>query len=130
MVVAPLRHDAFKAKIPSELRNDGPAAPDTLVIIVGRDSSLTLNNEPSLGTANDPQPLIARLKNVFEQRATNGAVMREQAFDVDRPFDDHVERTVFIEAPKYLDYGSVARVVDAAKLAGAYPNGLQIDYLE
>jgi len=48
----------------------------------------------------------------------------------DRPFNDRIERTVFIKAPRSLDYGSVARVVDAVKVAGAYPISLQIDNLE
>ena len=43
---------------------------------------------------------------------------------------DRIERTVFIKAPRSLDYGSVARVVDAVKLAGAYPISLQIDDLD
>jgi biopolymer transport protein ExbD len=37
---------------------------------------------------------------------------------------------VFIKAPRATNYGSVARVVDAVKLAGAYPISLQIDGLE
>ncbi|MFN0140118.1 MAG: hypothetical protein ACKVQW_08540 [Pyrinomonadaceae bacterium] len=44
--------------------------------------------------------------------------------------NDKIERTVFIKAPKTIDYGSVARVVDAVKLAGAYPISLQIDHLD
>jgi len=43
---------------------------------------------------------------------------------------DHAERTVFIKAPPTLDYGSVAHVVDAVKLAGAFPISLQLDGLD
>ena len=42
----------------------------------------------------------------------------------------HIQKTVFIKAPKNLDYGSVARVLDAVKMAGASPVSLQIDNLE
>jgi biopolymer transport protein ExbD len=37
---------------------------------------------------------------------------------------------VFIKAPRRLDYGSVAKVVDAVKIAGAAPVSLQIDDLD
>jgi len=129
MVVSPLKPESFKTEVPAESRNDAPPDPQTLVVIVGKDSSLTLNSERALGSTSNPQPLIAKLKDVFRQRVANGALSQRQA-DVDRPFDDRIERTVFIKAPKRLAYGSVARVVDAVKLAGAYPIGLQIDYLD
>ncbi|MEO6052055.1 MAG: hypothetical protein ABIP78_12100, partial [Pyrinomonadaceae bacterium] len=74
--------------------------------------------------------LIARLKKVFEERISNGNVSASLADDPNRPANDRIERTVFIKAPRSLVYGSVARVVDAVKLAGAYPISLQIDYLD
>jgi biopolymer transport protein ExbD len=129
MVVAPLRPDSFRAKIPAESHADTTPPPDTLVVIIGNDSSLTLNNEHDLGSAADTRPLIDRLRNTFAQRIANGAVSG-QAPDAERPYTDAIQRTVFIKAPKHLDYGSVARVVDAAKLAGAYPISLQIDSLD
>ena len=130
MVVSPLRPDAFRAKVPTESTNDTPSDPQTLVVIIGKDSSVKLNNEAALGTASDPQMLVARLENIFRQRNENGALMPTNADDPNRPFTDQIERTVFIKAPKRLDYGSVARIVDAVKLAGAYPISLQIDHLE
>ena len=130
MVVTPLKPESFKAKVPAERRSEAPPDPNTLVVIVGNDSSLTLNTERDLGTADDAQPLIARLRSVFDQRIANGAVAQQLTSEADRPYGDNIERTVFIKAPRRLDYGSVARVVDAVKLAGAYPIGLQIDDLE
>ena len=130
MVVAPLKPSSFKTKIPVENRNGVTAPGEILVVVVGQDSSLTLNTEHRLGTAADAQPLVARLKSIFEQRIANGEVAAQQLDDPKRPFDDNIERTVFIRAPKHLDYGSVARVVDAVKLGGGYPIGLQIDGLE
>ena len=37
--------------------------------------------------------------------------------------------TVFLRAPRELSYGSVAKVIDGIKGAGANPVGLQIDEL-
>ena len=82
-----------------------------------------------MGTVAEPEPLIARLKYVFDQRIANGDVSESFADDPNRPIADRIERTVFIKAPRKLDYGSVARIVDAAKIAGAYPISLQIDDL-
>jgi biopolymer transport protein ExbD len=41
-----------------------------------------------------------------------------------------IEKTVFIKAPRKLDYGSVAKLIDAVKRAGASPVSLQIDALD
>ena len=133
MVVTPLKPSAFKTRVPSEPQEqpkDVIPNINTLAVIVGKDSSLTLNTETGLGTASDSEPLIARLKSVFAERIANGNVSESFADDLNRPFSDRIERTVFIKAPKDLDYGSVARVVDAVKLSGAYPISLQIDRLE
>ena len=130
MVVTPLKPESFKARVPSDDRSDAPIDPQTLVVIIGKDSSLTLNTEADLGTATDTEPLIGRLRSVFSQRIANGAASQQLVTDPERPFSDSIERTVFIKAPRRLDYGSVAHVVDAVKLAGAYPIGLQIDDVE
>jgi biopolymer transport protein ExbD len=131
MVVSPLKPSAFKARIPSEPSTIqlGKTHPDTLVISVGRDSSLKLNNEAT-GNVGDTDAVISLLKKVFDERIANGNVSQSFADDPQRPAADRIERTVFIQAPRTLDYGSVARVIDAAKLAGAYPISLQIDDLD
>ena len=72
-----------------------------------------------MGTTADPAKLVSRSKVVFEQRLANGDVSDSFADDPNRPVKDRIERTVFIKAPRSLGYGSVARVVDAVKLAGA-----------
>ena len=131
MVVTPLKPSSFKARIPAESKNVVLAAtnPDTLAVIVNADSTLRLNNEAGLGSTADSDKLVERLKGVFAERITNGNVSASFADDPNRPFPDRIERTVFIKAPRSADYGSVARVVDAVKLAGAYPISLQIDDL-
>jgi biopolymer transport protein ExbD len=132
MVVTPLKPSTFKARVPSQSEIDGPVAahPDTLVVSIGLDSSLKLNAEAMLGTVADTTPLTKRLTDIFIQRVANGNVSQSFADDPNRPANDRIERTVFIKAPSHIDYGSVARVVDAVKLAGAYPISLQIDDLE
>jgi len=132
MVVAPIRPSSFKARIPSgpDRVTDAPPPPDLLVVAIENNRSLGLNNERDLGTTNETQKLIDRLKIVFQQRMDNGNVSTSFAKDPKRPMPDHAERTVFIKAPLTLDYGSVAHVVDAVKLAGAFPISLQLDGLD
>ncbi|MFZ1699573.1 MAG: biopolymer transporter ExbD [Pyrinomonadaceae bacterium] len=133
MVVSPLKPSSFKTRIPAEqpeIPNDVPTNPKTLAVIIDKDSSLSLNNETSLGTTADASALIARLKVVFAERIANGDVSESFADSPNRPFADRIERTVFIKAPQNAPYGSIVRVVDAVKLAGAFPISLQIDHLE
>lgn len=132
MVVAPLKPSGIKARVPAETKNIRPVVthPDTLVVIIEHDATLKLNTETDMGSVSDPSVLIQRLKAVFEQRIANGGVSDSFADDPNRPTADRIERTVFIKAPRTLDYGSVARVVDAVKLGGAYPISLQIDGLD
>lgn len=133
MVVTPMKPSAFKTRVPAEERQHPPnIQPNikTLAVIIDKDLSLTLNNETGLGTVGDSALLVARLKQVFDERIANGDVSDSFADAPDRPVKDRIERTVFIKAPRSLDYGSVARVVDAVKLAGAFPISLQIDRLD
>lgn len=132
MVVAPLKPSNFKTRVPAEMKNIKGVQenPKTIAIFVGSDASLTLNKETGLGTVSEPEKLTVRLKNVFDLRIASGDVSESYADDPNRPTADRIERTVFIKAPRAIDYGSVARVVDAVKLAGAYPISLQIDSLE
>jgi biopolymer transport protein ExbD len=126
MVITPMKPSAFQAKIPAEPKTDSPARvhPDTLIVAIGADSNLRLNKEDQNGTVDDPQALIERLRHVFDERTQNMAFAEP---DGSAP---HIERTVFIKAPRRLDYGSVAKVVDAVKIAGAAPVSLQIDDLD
>lgn len=133
MVVTPLKPSAFKARVPADERVQPPNSHtniNTLAVIIGKDLSLALNNETGLGTVDETASLTARLRMVFEDRIANGNVSDSFADSPDRPYNDRIERTVFVKAPKDLDYGSVVRVVDAVKLAGAFPLSLQIDRLD
>ena len=116
MVVTPVRPSKFDARVPSEPTDDGRVAPNpkTLVVTVDANTSLGLNTERLDATVATPEALIARLKDVF--------AARELSLEN--------ERTVFIKAPKNIDYGTVAKVVDAVKMSGAAPISLQIDRLD
>lgn len=132
MVVVPLKPSAFRARVPAEpdpLVNL-PPDPKTLVVTIAKDATLSLNRESGLGSAEDTDRLIDRLKRVFHDRVVNGDVSESFADDPARPHNDRIERAVFIKAPTDIHYGRVARVVDAVKLAGAYPISLQIDHLD
>lgn len=123
MVVTPIKPSAFQAKVPSEPTKDPTVLPDpnTLVVVVETDSSLRLNSESGLGTVSDPGKTTDRLRQIFDQRIAN--------YGLSATGDATVPKTVFIKAPRGLDYGSVAKVVDAVKLSGAAPIALQIDDL-
>ena len=130
MVVSPLKPSAFKAKVPHEPQPQGEPNIKSLVVVVGSDLSLTLNKEPNLGSVDDASALTKRLQEVFRLRAANMAYSENTENEPGFISPDRVERTVFIKAPRNLGYGSVAKVVDAVKLAGAAPISLQIDQLE
>jgi biopolymer transport protein TolR len=122
MVITPIKPSAFKAKVPQEPRFDGPPPnphPDTLIVSVDSNSGLTLNKESGLGFVNDPQKMTERLRGIFEERIQNYALSSSG--------DAAIPRHVFIRAPRKIDYGSVAKVVDAVKQSGADPIALQID---
>lgn len=132
MVVTPLKPSSFKARVPAETQTTHPEPPnpDTLAVTVEPDLTLKLNSEIKLGDVADPSILIARLKQIFRDRTANGNVSQSFADAPDRPINDRIERTVFIKAPRSIDYGSVAKVVDAVKRSGAFPISLQIDKLD
>ena len=131
MVVSPLKPSSFKARVPSEPTNDPNVNTNinTLVAVVDGDGTLRLNAESNLGTTSDTIKLTDRLRAVFAERIASGQISERFADDPERPASDRIERTVFIKAPRTTGYGEVARVVDAVKLAGAYPISLQIDDL-
>ena len=126
MVVTPLKPSSFDAKIPSEpdTTHQVRENPWTLVVSVSVDSSLRLNKETLAGNVNEPDALIKRLSAIFKERTQNMAFVPESGST------PRIERTVFIKAPKATDYGTVAKVVDAVKQAGADPVSLQIDDLD
>jgi len=123
MVITPTKPSAFKAKVPAEPSGvaDLIPNPNALIVAVRADATLQLNREEGIGSVDDSERLIEMLKEVFNQREQAGIL---------RTGTNEIEKTVFIKAPKNLNYGSVAKIVDAVKISGAEPIGLQIDDLQ
>ncbi len=124
MVISPLKPTRFEAKVPSEPKDEAVKPqpnPLTLSVEVNKDGTVRLNKEDG-GSVEDTGPLGARLSQIFKDRESNG-VFRENTNPPE------IEKTVFIKAPRTVQYGSVIKVVDAVKAAGASPVGLQIDDL-
>jgi biopolymer transport protein ExbD len=130
MVVSPLKPTTFKTKIPQETKQtDVNTHPDTLIVALESDSSLRLNKENDLGTIQEPEKLIKRLSQVFQERANIRSYSDGAQFKNDLTEAEKIEKTVFIKAPRSTNYGSVTKVIDAVKIAGANPISLQIDDL-
>jgi biopolymer transport protein ExbD len=128
MVVSPLKPSSFKADLPSEpkeIDNSNPH-PDTLIVSIDPDLTLSLNKETNTGTVDDPTSIIDRLKAVFALRRQNGDLSQRGLVSAD---GDRTEKTVFVKAPRNMEYGKVVKVIDAVKQSGAFPISLQIDDL-
>lgn len=113
----------FEVKLPAEENKDDRKIlkpnPLYLVVSIDKNGLLRLNNE-SMGDVSNTKTLIDKLTEVFKDRENNG-VFREGT--------NEVEKTVFIKASQSLKYGDVVKVIDALKLAGTQPVGIQIDDL-
>lgn len=124
MVITPLKPSRFEAKVPAEPKEQQDIKvepnPLTLVVAINRiNRTLTLNNE-NAGSVDEPDALTNRLKEIFTQREQN---------DVRSDVTNQIEKTIFIKSPTSVKYGDVVKVIDAVKMAGAQPIGLQIDDL-
>jgi biopolymer transport protein ExbD len=130
MVVSPIKPTDFKMKIPQESKQD-VVEPyiNTIVVAINSDSTLRLKTESDLGSVRKPEKLTARLADIFKQRTENHAYAEGKVVRTDLPETEKIEKTVFIKAPRSIDYGSVVKVIDAVKIAGANPISLQIDDL-
>ena len=131
MIVSPVKPTDFKAKIPQEPKNTANinANPDTLVVSINADSTLRLNMENDVGSVQNAEKLTERFIEIFRERKENRVYAEDKATRTDLPEDEKIQKTVFIKAPRSLDYGSVVKIVDAVKIAGASPISLQIDDL-
>lgn len=130
MVIAPLKPNKFDAKIPSEPDHDRTVYPNphTLVVTINKDLSLKLNGLSEMGTTSDASKLSVKLVSLFKERKENRVY--DNSLSVNMPEDERILRTVFIKAPRSIQYGEIVKVIDGLKGAGANPIGLQIDELE
>jgi biopolymer transport protein TolR len=124
MVVTPLKPSRFKADVPTQRDPNEDLSklkpnPLTLVVTIGSDLTLKLNQD-SMGSVNDTGPLSAKLVSVFQQRTEQHAT---------REGSTEIEKTVFVKAPRALQYGNVVKAIDAIKSAGSDRVGLQVDDL-
>lgn len=124
MVITPVKPSKFEAKVPAEPKNqqnlEVKPNPLTLVVAInGATKGITLNNQAA-GDVSDATALTTQLQGIFKEREANG-VFREGT--------NEIEKTIFIKSPTSVRYGDVVKVIDAAKMAGASPIGLQIDDL-
>lgn len=130
MVISPAKPTDFKTKIPQKPASDNAEPnPDTLLVALNSDSSLRLNNEDKFGTIEQPEKLVEKLSLIFRERARNRVYSQNAEFRTDLTEEEKIEKTVFIKAPRSMDYGKVVKVIDAVKTAGANPISLQIDDL-
>lgn len=117
MVITPLKPSRFEAKVPAEPKNQPQADvrpnPLTLVVAINKDTKAITVNTEQFGDVSDTEKLTNKLREVFKTREQNS----------------EMEKTIFVKSPKSVRYGDVVKVIDAAKLAGATPIGLQIDDL-
>jgi len=131
MVAAPLKPSRFLTKIPTPpdqnlIVNPNP---NTLVVTIKSDRTVTLNQTSEMGSVYDPGKLAATLSDLFQKRLENHLYREELRDRIDLPASVRVEKTVYIKAPRALPYADVVRVLDSLKGAGASPIGLQIDDL-
>ncbi len=123
MIISPLKPSRFEAKVPAEPKDNQPKDvkpnPLTLVVSVGGDQKIKLNQE-ELGDTTDASNLTNKLSQIFKDRESNG-VYKEGT--------NEIEKTVFVKAPRSIKYGEVVKLIDAIKIAGAQPVGLQVDDL-
>ena len=108
MIISPARPYKFEARIPDkqnpDIYVDNNAA---LVVTIDHGGGYALNMQPAK-TLDELQSQLSR--------ALDG-----------RPAD---LKAVFLKAPRTLNYGEVAKVIDIMKLAGCAPIGLQIESLD
>ena len=108
MVITPLTPHGLEALAPQPPPpNQPPPDPNqdrTVVIVIEKDHSMKLNQEPT-----SEEKLGARLEDIFKTRA---------------------ERVVFVKGDPDLDFASVARAIDIAKGAGIDKIGLMTPRIE
>ena len=107
MVITPLTPKGLEALVPQPPKADQPqsqADQRTVVIVINRDKSMMINQEPT-----DEQRLGPRLEEIFKTRA---------------------ERVVFVKGDNDLEYQYVAKAIDIAHGAGIDKVGLMTPQME
>jgi len=109
MVITPLTPHGLDALAPQPPPPNAPPPPPnqdrTVVIVIDKDKSIHLNQDPAIPEAD----LQQRLVDIFKTRA---------------------ERVVFVKGDKDLDFESVAKAIDIAKGANIDKIGLMTPKIE
>ena len=125
MLISPLKPSKFEAKVPAEPKDDQQVIakpnPLTLVVTLDKSGAIQLNKE-TMGNVADTTNLTTKLTQIFKDRELPGSTALKEG-------TNEVEKTLFVKAPRSIKYGDVVRIIDAVKVAGAQPIGLQIDDL-
>lgn len=133
MVVTPLKPSRFKTLVPAA---PPPEARETkpdelaLVVTIEPDLKLKLNQTGDMGTTSETEKLSATLADTFRRRIEAHTFRAEMRGRFDLPDEERALKTVFIKAPRAIQYGQVVRVIDGIKAAGGNPIGLQLDDLD
>jgi biopolymer transport protein TolR len=106
MVITPLTPKGLETLIPQPPPPGTPPAADTrtVVIVINKDKSMMINQEPTT-----PEALGPRLEEIFKTRA---------------------ERVVFVKGDPDLEFQYVARAIDTAHGAGIDKVGLMTPQME
>jgi biopolymer transport protein ExbD len=108
MIISPARPNKFDARIPDKPKHERFEEPNlALVVTVNHGGGYALNMQP----ANTLDELQSQLRRALDER----------------PAD---LKAVFLKAPRMVNYGEVAKVIDVMKIAGCAPIGLQIENLD
>jgi biopolymer transport protein ExbD len=115
----PLKDSAPPEPSPTD---PAPVKPHPLTLVVGIDlaGKVTLNLEPA-GSTDNTRPLVKRLRRIFAERTRN------RVYEPGGEKEMRIAKLVYITAPESAKYVAVVRVINAIKLAGGNPIGLQID---
>jgi biopolymer transport protein TolR len=109
MVITPLTPHGLDALAPQPPPPNAPPPPPdqdrTVVIVINKDHTVQLNQDPPI----DEATLQQRLVDIFKTRA---------------------ERVVFVKGDKDLEFESVAKAIDIAKGAGIDKIGLMTPKIE
>ncbi len=94
-----------------------------LVVTINGDGALDLNHTP-MGTLDDSSALMAKLKQVFDQREESHVYVPESDLFSRVPEYRRIERRVYIRAPGGVSYGEVTDLMAIITMAGGDPIAL------
>lgn len=110
-----------------------PNSCNDYVVSIEKDGSLKFADSENVGSVEETDKLITRLREIFQDRLKARAYkegITERPDFAEMSEEDRVQRIhIIIKSPRSAAYEDVVRVVDAAKSGGASPVSLQIEDL-